>query len=530
MAEVDILVKGIKEIYETRGSEAFSDARMFNALLDDLIPGVSNERKIIHKTVDDVLLKDLFDMVTDNSSNKQLEAMRIIKKIEDSCGLSPKYSCFIVETFCAAFDVSVDFTSYKQNIKNTEEKSNNNSTDTYSRKKVKPVVKNVNAASNFDDKKFINDLYYCETVQRILDDRIEQIDDKLTELQSDEDAVSKLCVSSWNESVFYKEYKKGEKRVKSHPQKPQKPQKPKGSLFKYSEYSDFFEFIEVFLDYLVGGAILFGVLWVIGFMFFGNKAITGPLVIAVIAVILVNCWLLGFFKWIKVAIDYKKKIHEYEEKLKIHEDNCKKIDENNALIVSDNEKLLNSKKEQYDEWAKKETKAIEEKRQKSNIVIANERNIFNKEKDIANATLSKSEDLLDFLYSLKVNGVQCIHSNYQSFVSICIIYGYFDMGRCNSLKGYQGAYNLYEDEKSKEIIDEEYFILTDNTTMSYPQNAHYECKGEVDTLDENTKSLIDNEVLTSKEILIDVPVVNDTYYKEIDLKLDEIETDYSNVA
>lgn len=108
MAEVDTLVKGIYEIYETRGSEAFSDARMFNALLDDLVPGVSNERKIIHKTVDDVLLKDLFGMVTNNSLNKQLEAMRIIKKIEDSYGLSPKYSCFIVETFCTAFDVSVD--------------------------------------------------------------------------------------------------------------------------------------------------------------------------------------------------------------------------------------------------------------------------------------------------------------------------------------------------------------------------------------------------------------------------------------
>lgn len=104
----DILAKGIKEMYKTRGAEAFSDARMFNALLDDLVPGVSNERKIFHKTVDDVLLKDLFSMVTDNSSNKQLEAMRVIKKIEDSCGLSPKYSLFIVETFCTAFDVSVD--------------------------------------------------------------------------------------------------------------------------------------------------------------------------------------------------------------------------------------------------------------------------------------------------------------------------------------------------------------------------------------------------------------------------------------
>ena len=108
MAEVNVWAKGIKEIYETRGVEAFTDARMFNALLDDLVPGVSNERKIIHKTVDDALLKDLFSMVTDNSADKQLGAMKIIKKIEDSCGLSSKYSCFIVETFCTAFDVSVN--------------------------------------------------------------------------------------------------------------------------------------------------------------------------------------------------------------------------------------------------------------------------------------------------------------------------------------------------------------------------------------------------------------------------------------
>lgn len=527
MAEVDILVKGIKEIYKTRGSEVFSDARMFKALLDDLVPGVSNERRIIHKTVDDVLLKDLFSMVTDNSSNKQLEAMRIIKKIEDSCGLSPKYSCLIVETFCAAFDISVDFTSYKQNIKKAEEKSKNNSTDTHSRKMVKPVEKNVNVVSDFDDKKIINSIYYCEIRRKVLENRIKQIDKRLMSLQKEEKAVSQIKVPAWNDSKFFCEYKNAEKKFQSHPLRPSKPQKILIVKGKVGIFSNIFSLLLAFPPLVFVCMLTYmGILWLKD----GDitEIVTGIIFLIPMLVVLS---ILVYKKIIKKIANRRRELKKYKLEMLYYEETCKSIDEENANASIENEQLLNAKKEQYDEWAKKEVTAIEEKRQKSNIVIANERNMFNKEKDIANATLLKLKNLLDFLYSLKGgNSAQYLHKNYQGFIPVAVIYGYFDMGRCNSLRGYQGAYNLYEDEKSKGIINERNLFNINNVTMSYPQNAYSECEKQADSLDKNTKSLIDNEALISKEILIDIPAANDTYYKEIDLKLDEINAGYSSVA
>lgn len=524
MAEVDVLAKGIKEIYETRGVEVFSNSRMFNALLDDLVPSVSNERRIIHKAVDDVLLKDLFGMVTDNFANKQLEAMKIIKKIEDSCGLSEKYSCFIVETFCTAFDVKVDFTPFKQKNKNADGKSNN--ANLHGQKSTKLVVKNGSPASDFDDKKFINDLYYCETTRKVLDDRIKQIDKKLMILCKEENAISKMMVQSWNNSTFFVDYKNAEKKIQAYPLEPTKPGKTymvrKKDLEK--DKNDILTSIFFLLPFLFP-FLLSCLKAYVGILQLKDGDITG---IAFLIPMIVVLLIFVYKKIIKKTVNRRRELKKYKSDMFFYEEECKSIDEENANASIENERLLNLKKKQYNEWAKNETKIIEEKRKKSSIVIENQKNVLNNEKEMVNTTLLKLKDLLDDLYSMKVNGTQCIHSNYHGFLPICIIYGYFDMGRCNFLKGYQGAYNLYEDEKSKGIINKKDLFTPNNTTMLFHWNTCSKCKEQLDSLAENAKLLIDNEVLTSKEILIDVPAVNDIYYKEIDLKLDEINLDYSS--
>ncbi len=108
MSNIDVLSDGIKQIYETREDDAFSNARLFHALLDDIVPTLTNERKIFRSVIDDSLLKELFLMFNADKSNKQFESIRIKKKIEDNNGLSEKWSSFIVESFIGATGVKVD--------------------------------------------------------------------------------------------------------------------------------------------------------------------------------------------------------------------------------------------------------------------------------------------------------------------------------------------------------------------------------------------------------------------------------------
>lgn len=102
MSNIDVLSNAIKHIYETRGEEAFVNARIFHALLDDIVPTLSNERRILRSVIDDSLLKQLAFVFKADETNKQYEAIRIKKAIEDNNGLSEKWSLFIVESFMYA--------------------------------------------------------------------------------------------------------------------------------------------------------------------------------------------------------------------------------------------------------------------------------------------------------------------------------------------------------------------------------------------------------------------------------------------
>lgn len=45
-----------------------------------------------------------------------------------------------------------------------------------------------------------------------------------------------------------------------------------------------------------------------------------------------------------------------------------------------------------------------------------------------------------------------IYPKYQNFAAVASFYEYFESGRCSSLEGRYGAYNIYEDEKRKDMI------------------------------------------------------------------------------
>lgn len=60
---------------------------------------------------------------------------------------------------------------------------------------------------------------------------------------------------------------------------------------------------------------------------------------------------------------------------------------------------------------------------------------------------SQAEEYLKKIYSADI-----IYPKYRNFVAVVTIYEYFVSGRCASLTGYEGAYNLYESELRQKII------------------------------------------------------------------------------
>lgn len=61
--------------------------------------------------------------------------------------------------------------------------------------------------------------------------------------------------------------------------------------------------------------------------------------------------------------------------------------------------------------------------------------------------LNETNKLLEKLYNFDV-----IHNKYRNLVAVTTIYEYYETGRCHSLQGYTGAYNVYETELRQEII------------------------------------------------------------------------------
>lgn len=136
MSNIECFSKAIKEIYETRGNEAFLNVRLFHALIDDLVPVLTNERKIFHTALDDSILKDFLLFFENKESDQQYEAVRIKNKIENVCGISNKWSSFIVECFIVAAGCKIDFSFLKEEI----EEENNLTFDTTKKETINNLI------------------------------------------------------------------------------------------------------------------------------------------------------------------------------------------------------------------------------------------------------------------------------------------------------------------------------------------------------------------------------------------------------
>lgn len=80
-------------------------------------------------------------------------------------------------------------------------------------------------------------------------------------------------------------------------------------------------------------------------------------------------------------------------------------------------------------------------------VSAHKLKIVGAEYDKAVEKLRETQNILADYYSENI-----IYDKYRALVPVCTFYEYIASGRCNQLEGYEGAYNLYENELRLNVI------------------------------------------------------------------------------
>ncbi len=124
-----------------------------------------------------------------------------------------------------------------------------------------------------------------------------------------------------------------------------------------------------------------------------------------------------------------------------------KINKENYYIRSENEKKYKFNNDQT---------AIEKQQQ---AIIVEEINILKQ-------NYQQTLGILNKLYSLNI-----IFPKYQGLVPICSFYEYFCSGRCNTLEGHEGAYNIYESELRQNLIIDKLDIVIDK--LEQIESAQY---------------------------------------------------------
>ena len=76
--------------------------------------------------------------------------------------------------------------------------------------------------------------------------------------------------------------------------------------------------------------------------------------------------------------------------------------------------------------------------------------------------LQRTYDVLQRVYSMNI-----IYSKYRSFVPVGMFYEYICSGRCSTLEGHEGAYNIYEYELRMDIIINELQEIKQNQWYLY---------------------------------------------------------------
>ena len=351
----------------------------------------------------------------------------------------------------------------------------------------------------FNQHKFISDIYECEKKRYILVKRIDELDKELLGPQR----------PAFKPSYEYDNYCKEVKKKKSFPEKVQNPDDFFSSIEDYIYFS---LFLGVILAFIID--IIIDIVKKIFFFAPGFYVI-------IVAVIL--GFIVGVNNYAKDKSEYGNYLNEVES-----------IKKQNADIVKYNN-------ERYKYWENERHKryvmSIDEFEQ-------NTKPIIEREQEQALHQLCAVYNTLEMLYNLRVNGVLCLHPNYQGLVPISIIYGYFDTGRCSQLQGHEGTYNLYEDEKMKGMIIGKLNVVLKqlnqlNRSMIYVGKAIEKCKSRLYDLESagnrmissvnNMNSNVSNRLkgVSNQMSAIEANTANSAYYAEVGARISTFNTVYN---
>lgn len=156
----------------------------------------------------------------------------------------------------------------------------------------------------------------------------------------------------------------------------------------------------------------------------------------------------------------------------------KDIDKQNSLIEQNN-KIKEEKKKECDIVI---NKVKEETYNKMLPVFEQNANYISEEINGQNDILNSAKIELSKLYSKNV-----IHEKYRGLVPIYSLYEYFDTGRCSSLVGPNGAYNLYENELRQNIII--YELVEINENLAEIKNNQFYLFNALNAINQNISSL-----------------------------------------
>lgn len=80
-------------------------------------------------------------------------------------------------------------------------------------------------------------------------------------------------------------------------------------------------------------------------------------------------------------------------------------------------------------------------------------------KQEANMLKNQKEETVKILK--RVYDLNVIYPKYRTFIAVCSLYEYIKSGRCTSLEGYEGGYNIYENELRLNLINEKLDTVID---------------------------------------------------------------------
>ena len=382
---------------------------------------------------------------------------------------------------------------------------------------MKIAVKDPNQAlepsSGFSQKQYIIDLYECEKTKYILENRRKQLNHEITQL---------LMIPNFANSGYYREYNNQKKIYKEQVAHRHRTSFGEGT------------FTGIPAIVVLGGvaiAIIYDIYAIFSpklklfgtdqglersFSIFVDSLILAVVVFAVLILAKIICS-------VKDKVVYDNETRRYKT------ENPK----NKAEVENFNANLIQQKKNEYNMYVSK-TEA-----ERAPVI-----EMYRAEKRQVKANIEKLENTLNELYSMRINGVLCLHPNYQGLIPVSIIYGYFDTGRCTQFQGHEGAYNLYEDEKMKGMIINRLEYVSNqlnnlNSTMSYVADALDDCNSRlmsledagndiakrIGSLNKNVNSLNGN--VSSRMASIETNTANAAYYSKVSARCDVFNTVYN---